>query len=379
MVTHYVGIQNDITERVAAETNLRIRTKRLDAVFNLSPDGFVAFDTRDMLTNANPAFLAMTGFREQDLIGLHVDLFDIKLRSLCETGKSYPSTLAPAENEDDPPVILKLLRPQMRVIQRDLRVADIGSGEKVVYFRDITRETEVDRMKSEFLSTAAHELRTPLASIFGFSELMLTRNYDEGRVKQMVGTIHRQAGLLVKLINELLDLARIEARAGKDFNYRVQPLAPVIENVVAALLVGNETRHVAVSLPSQPPLVKIDADKFSLSLTNVLANAYKYSPKGGAIELDVIAAEADGEPRIGVRVRDHGIGMSAEEVARVFERFYRADPSGNIPGTGLGMCLVKEIIELHGGQVEVASEKNVGTTVTLWLPAANASELEMAA
>jgi signal transduction histidine kinase len=267
----------------------------------------------------------------------------------------------------------------MRVIQRDLRVADIGSGEKVVYFRDITRETEVDRMKSEFLSTAAHELRTPLASIFGFSELMLTRNYDEGRVKQMVGTIHRQAGLLVKLINELLDLARIEARAGKDFNYRVQPLAPVIENVVAALLVGNETRHVAVSLPSQPPLVKIDADKFSLSLTNVLANAYKYSPKGGAIELDVIAAEADGEPRIGVRVRDHGIGMSAEEVARVFERFYRADPSGNIPGTGLGMCLVKEIIELHGGQVEVASEKNVGTTVTLWLPAANASELEMAA
>lgn len=378
-VTHYVGIQNDITERVAAETNLRIRTQRLDAVFNLSPDGFVAFDARDILTNVNPAFLAMTGLRERDLIGLDAEHFDARLRSLYESGKTYPATLAADGDSAGAPVVLSLVRPQKRIVQRALRVADLSSGEKVVYFRDITRETEVDRLKSEFLSTAAHELRTPLASIFGFSELMLARNYDEGRVKQMIGTIHRQAGVLVKLINELLDLARIEARAGKDFDYRVQRLVPAIEATVDSLLVGNDPRRVAMRIPADLPLVKFDTDKLSLSLTNVLANAYKYSPKGGAIDLEVVTAASGDETLVGIRVRDHGIGMSPEELARVFERFYRADPSGNIPGTGLGMCLVKEIVELHGGRVEVTSEKGVGTTVTLWLPAANAAALDRAA
>jgi signal transduction histidine kinase len=116
--------------------------------------------------------------------------------------------------------------------------------------------------------------------------------------------------------------------------------------------------------------VRADRSKLTQALLNVLANAYKYSPKGGAVELEVLDAPAteDQPVRIGLRVVDHGIGMSPEQVARVCERFYRADASGSIPGTGLGMSIVKEIVGLHGGEVEIASQMGTGTTVTLWIP-----------
>jgi signal transduction histidine kinase len=100
----------------------------------------------------------------------------------------------------------------------------------------------------------------------------------------------------------------------------------------------------------------------------VLSNAFKYSPAGGEVRLQTVAGTLDGMPAVGVRVSDQGIGMTPAQVARVFERFYRADPSGNIPGTGLGMSLVKEIVELQGGRVEMHSTPGVGSAVTLWLP-----------
>jgi len=100
----------------------------------------------------------------------------------------------------------------------------------------------------------------------------------------------------------------------------------------------------------------------------VLSNAFKYSPQGGDIELDLVWRDRDAQPECGIRITDHGLGMTPEQVDKVFDRFFRADTSGNIPGTGLGMTIVKEIIELHGGQVGVVSEYGMGTTVTMWLP-----------
>ena len=101
----------------------------------------------------------------------------------------------------------------------------------------------------------------------------------------------------------------------------------------------------------------------------MVSNAYKYSPKDRPIALTLVSQQdAQGRERLGVQVRDRGIGMTAEQCARVFERFFRADTSGNIPGTGLGMTIVKEIVELHGGEVQIDSAVGEGTVVTLWLP-----------
>ena len=208
--SHFVGVQNDITERVQAEMKLLLRQQRLDAVFSLSPDGFVGFDEHGELSLFNPAFTHMTGLGEEDLTGLTEREFDSLMHGMADPALAYPAVVAETpscglrtscDTCDEKDLgshchiaTLHLRRPTPRILQRSVRTGSKKLGEKVYYFRDVTHETEVDRMKSEFLSTAAHELRTPMASIYGFSELLLTRDFDEATRRDMANTIHRQAG-----------------------------------------------------------------------------------------------------------------------------------------------------------------------------------------
>lgn len=373
-VTHFVSVQTDITERMAAEQVLHLRTERLNAVFELSPDGFVVLDKRGEVSIVNPSFERMSGLLAADLVGLSHDAFEEQLMARCHPPGSieaHAAGIVPANDGEDGPAVrrevLQMHTPCPRTLVRSVRQGG-HDNETVMYFQDITHALEVDRMKSEFLAMAAHELRTPMVSIFGFTELLLKRQFDDVRRSDMLGTIHRQASVLINLVNELLDLARIEARRGKDFKRAAQPLQPLIQGVIGGLLVHNDGRKVVCDLPDEAVWVDVDTEKLSQALTNVLSNAYKYSPQGGNIELDLVWRDRDGRLEAGMRVTDHGLGMTPEQQSRVFERFYRADTSGNIPGTGLGMTIVKEIVELHGGQVSLHSAHGVGTTVTLWIP-----------
>ncbi|MCK6423566.1 MAG: PAS domain S-box protein [Burkholderiaceae bacterium] len=378
-VTHYVGVQTDISERIRNHEELQQRTERLNTIFDLSPDGFVALDERGVVTIVNPAFERMTGLTAAELVGQPEGTLADRLAAICrgsepaEPGGAAVETLPLVEGGAVPQralggELLHLAVPTQRTLLRRIRHSRGAGHETVMYFRDITRELEVDRMKSEFLSMAAHELRTPMASIFGFTELLLRRSFDEGRRQDMLSTIHRQAGLLINLVNELLDLARIEARRGKDFHRRAQPLAPIVESTLAGILVHNDPRKVQAELPDEPVHVLVDEAKLSLALTNVISNAYKYSAKDTPIRLLLMRRRDERREEVGLRVLDQGIGMTPEQQARLFERFFRADTSGNIPGTGLGMTIVKEIVELLGGRIEVHSEFGRGTAVTLWFP-----------
>jgi signal transduction histidine kinase len=192
----------------------------------------------------------------------------------------------------------------------------------------------------------------------------------EAKRRDVLETIHRQASLLINMVNELLDLARIEARQGKDFKREPCRLGDLVDQAVAGLMVQGDARRVELSVPHAALQLSADPQKMHRALTNVLSNAYKYSPGGGAITLATIDGDIDGAPAVGLRITDQGIGMGAEQAKRVCERYYRADPSGNIPGTGLGMSLVKEIMDLHQGRVDLASKPGHGTMVTLWLPLA---------
>ena len=125
--------------------------------------------------------------------------------------------------------------------------------------------------------------------------------------------------------------------------------------------------------------MRADRKKLNQAVINVLSNAYKYSPVGSPVGIEFVQsapgvpyAPDSGTPLVGIRITDRGIGMTPEQIDRVFERFYRADTSGKIPGTGLGMSIVREIVVLHGGEVSIDSKFGAGTTVTIWLPAANA-------
>jgi signal transduction histidine kinase len=266
--------------------------------------------------------------------------------------------------------LIELAGPGNRVLEVGLRLSQAENVSQILYLRDVTHETEVDRMKSEFLSTAAHELRTPMASIYGYSELLLMSDFDENERKEMLSTIFRQSELMASIINELLDLARIEARRGKDFVLERLALQELVSEAVAGYKLPDGRDAPLVQASSEALLVRVDRKKIQQALLNVLSNAYKYSPRGGAISVSFLQEVHHSVGRFGIEVRDHGIGMRPEELARVFERFYRADSTGKIPGTGLGMSIVREIVEIHGGEVNVASQLGEGTTVTIWLPAA---------
>jgi signal transduction histidine kinase len=231
-------------------------------------------------------------------------------------------------------------------------------------------EVELSRSKSEFLSAAAHELRTPMTSIFGFSELLRTRNFDRTTTLEIVATIHNEAGRLVHLLNELLDLSRIEARAGKAFDFELQPLVPIIETSIAELLIPGDDRKVQRDIEQHLPPLLLDRDKIKQAMINILSNAYKYSPRDTSIELKIFRDSSNGKQRVGVRITDHGMGMSPRERIHLFERFWRADNAKAVPGSGLGMALVKEIIGFHQGTIEVRSEPGAGTQITLWFPCA---------
>lgn len=384
------GSHTDFSERHEAEACIRDRNEQLDTIFALSPDGFVSFDARHHVKYANPAFFNMTGLVEADIIGLDETGFSACLARECIEQARFRgvAALRPArkvgagetaqEASGGRRELIILAGAGKRVLEVGIREAQAETVSLILYFRDITHETEVDRLKSEFLSTAAHELRTPMASIYGFTELLLTQEFDIAVQRDFLGTIFKQSELMVSIINELLDLARIDARRGKDFNLARVDVQALLHEVTAGFKTPGNRAAPQVSALATPRWVHADRKKLIQAITNILSNAYKYSPAGGTVKLDtVIAPAGPGMPeRIGIRVIDHGIGMTPEQLARVCERFYRVDTSGKIPGTGLGMSIVKEIVELHGGEVILESKVGAGTTACLWLPAETTPDAE---
>lgn len=363
VITHYINVIEDVSSQIEVKQRLIERTARLNATFDLSPDGFAVFDASGDLISSNPAFRAMVG---EVPLWCSLARFDAWFSDLCEEVEHYrPIDAAIRDRQKD---VIALVRPARKVLEREIRRNLGGSGETILYFRDVTHQVEVDRMKSEFLATAAHELRTPLASILGFTELMIHRKYSEEKRLDLLQTVHRQGSLLQDLIQELLDLSRIEARQGKDFRIVPTPLAKIVDNAIKGITNADMGRVVHQDTAIAAHLqVMADAIKIEQALTNLLSNAFKYSPHGGRVSLRVELAEHEGTPCVLVHVGDQGMGMTPPQLARAFERFYRADSSGNIPGTGLGLNLVKEIAEIHGGGVSLASEPGVGTTATLRL------------
>ena len=366
--------------------SIREHTEQLNAIFDLSPDGFISFDARHCVKYASPAFFRMTGLVSDAITGLDEAAFSERLAGACLDPARFPGIAAlkagvalqepaPAADTTGRRQLIELADPGQHVLEIGLRLSRAETVSQILYFRDVTHEAEVDRMKSEFLSHAAHELRTPMASIYGYSELMMAQSFDEAQRQEFLTIIHRQCEMMIAIINELLDLVRIDERRGKDFLVVSVDAAALVHELVGDFGVPAGQQSALIETPAQNLWVRVDRKKLMQALRNVLSNAYKYSPAGGAVCISLFSADAvadSGLPaQVGIRVMDHGLGMTPEQVEHVCDRFYRADSSGNIPGTGLGMSIVKEIVELHGGRLQIESQFGAGTTVTLWLLAAS--------
>jgi signal transduction histidine kinase len=211
-----------------------------------------------------------------------------------------------------------------------------------------------------------------MTSIYGFAELVIKRKLDEDKRMDMLQTIHRQSATQIKLINDLLDLARIEARRGSDFDYAIQPLAPIVERTTASIHISGDRRKARIEPPAETFWVNVDSDKLGMVITNLLTNALKYSQAKPGSKVTIRYVTRDNAQRerrdVGVQVADQGIGMSSVHLARLFDRFFRADTSSRVQGTGLGMTIAKEIVDIHDGEIVAESELGRGTTMTMWLP-----------
>jgi len=367
-----VGSFADISERKAGELAMGVRTELLNAIFQLSPDGFVSFDAQGLVNYASPAFASMTMIDTAALNGITEQAFSDLLSQQCLPSGRFRGVQRLREDAAAGCTVerelIELTLPGRRVLEVGLRLSTSGAVSQILYFRDVTHETEVDQMKSDFLSTAAHELRTPMASIYGFAEVLLTQDLDDDNRKEFTGIIFRQSELMASILNELLDLARIEARRGKDFVFDAVSVPTLVDDVVRGFKLPVGRLIPVVILVGEPMSVFGDPKKLQQAFLNVLSNAYKYSPQGGDVHLTMEVSDRSGRPAVAIRIADQGIGLTPVQAKRVGERFYRVDASGKVPGTGLGMSIVKEIIGLHGGELEIASGLGKGTVVTLWLP-----------
>ena len=211
---------------------------------------------------------------------------------------------------------------------------------------------QADALKNELISVVSHELRTPLTSVVGFTELLLSRGFDEAQRAGFLRLLHQESLRLTALVDEFVDLQRIES--GR------QQLAAVPTDLREVLTHAVATRQddpsnpLVLDLSAELPLVQADADQVYQVLANLLSNAKKYSPQGGEVRVSAIARDGEVE----VSVADRGLGIPPEAMERLFERFFRIDTSDRraIRGTGLGLAVVRQIVAAHGGRIWAESE-----------------------
>ncbi|WP_426453674.1 ATP-binding protein [Paenibacillus sp. S-38] len=248
-------------------------------------------------------------------------------------------------------------------------------GERLVYLsiRERTEEERIDRMKSEFISVISHELRTPLTSIMGFVEILLDRRPTEEKRMRYLETIHREAERLTQLLNDLLDLQKMES--GKQ-QYLFEPvnLNQLLEEVADSWR-DHPTHRFVVRCPEKTVYALADSDRMKQALHNLVSNAFKYSPGKELVEVSL--EEQDGMACI--RVRDEGLGIPQEAREKLFSKFYRVDNSDRrkIGGTGLGLAIVREIMTAHGGTVEFEPGPGCGTVFLLRLEALQGLDSEL--
>jgi len=235
-----------------------------------------------------------------------------------------------------------------------------------IAMRDITHRKEVDRMKDELVATVSHELRTPLTSLRGYAELLLSRQFPQEKQEKFLKIIHDETLRLNKLINDFLDIRRMEA-GRQSYDFASLDLIPVVSEAIHRFKQDrSKTFDWHLDLPNELPRVYADRDRIWQVLTNLISNAMKFSPDGSQV---TIAAKQKGSSIV-VSVADQGVGIAKADQARLFDKFYRAMQTDDKhhQGSGLGLAIVKEIVDAHEGRVWLESSIGQGSTFYFSLP-----------
>lgn len=346
-----------------------------DVLFTSIGDGAIATDEFGKITRVNPAALAMLGYKEEDLIGywfpkkivavspddVPINLIDRSITKAFLTGKTVSDKMI-------------YRRKDGRKVPVAVTVAPILSEGRplgaVEVFRDITLEQEVDRMKSEFISLASHQLRTPLSAIKTYSH-MLSEGYM-GQLnddqKKSLNTIIGASNRMNELISTLLNITRIESGTIA-YNPKLLKLPDVISELLPELSLMAKSKEIELKLETQGKAsLKVRTDPLIVKeiVMNLASNAIKYTPENGQVSVIVHPRRAD----VMVQIKDSGWGIPKQSQDQVFSKFFRAQNivKRETSGTGLGLYLVKGLVETVGGKIWFKSEEGTGTSFYFTLP-----------
>lgn len=358
-------------------------------------DGVIITDAAGNIRFINPAAAAMSGAEAESSLGLSYDSV-LKIVNLngnpltaAENQLAYSITAGqPLENFRAGVLKGALNGSAEKTLPVSLSVAVDPAGDRIITFRDIAKELAEESEKSDFISTASHEMRTPVATIDGYLSLALnprTATLDE-RARGYLTSAQAASKHLGELFQNLLDVTKLDDGLIKPKFVPVELMsltkqiaesfATAIKDAHLNLIFGSpkNSSFSEVRRVEQVVYASVDVDFMRLILGNLLGNAIKYTPAGGSIYVNVVGSG----DRVIINISDTGIGISADDLAHVFERFYRADNSDTrtIGGTGLGLYLVKQRVEAMNGSVSAESVPGKGSTFSVSLPRLSSEEYE---
>jgi PAS domain S-box-containing protein len=354
----------ELEARVADRTaELEGKNALLQAILDTMGEG-VIYTTDGEIHYVNQALAEMTGYQIEELVGQPDTMLQ---KSTLSHGKGWLITarLADAALERGELAIRRKDDTSMKVAVTATRVTRSGKQGRVAIVRDITQEKALEERQKRFISSASHELRTPITNFN--TRLYLLRNQPE-KQDEHVAVLEQTASRLKKLIEDLLDVSR--------FQQGTMPLERqdvVLQTLAAEVVRAQEPEadkkriSLGVDFPAAPLHLLADPTRIIQALTNLVTNAIHYTQAGGMVTVQLATEPGDDRSCAVVRVRDNGSGIAPEHLPNVFRPFYRGTSNGN-GGTGLGLTITREIVELHGGTINVESEAGAGTTFTIHLP-----------
>ncbi|MFZ2958385.1 MAG: ATP-binding protein [Candidatus Ozemobacteraceae bacterium] len=371
------------------------KSSELEAILRGTKEGIIVADAQDAVVFVNQQFADMTGISVGEYAG---NKFFERIRGaahIAETsadgpvakgdgGGETPQTLAACvsrslewkisrRNPEPEPSSAEPSEPSFRIFRLNCGAIPDGGGDVsavVGVLHDMTLERRMTEAKNEFVRHVAHEFRTPLTSINAFTEMLLDSEVENPETeKEYLGIIYDETNRLMRMINELLDIARIESGRRElrpetiDVGARMKQITAIMDAQVK-----EKRQTLTLEIDERVSGLKVGADLFQQAVLNIIGNAVKYTPAEGTIRCRVFPADA----RLVIAVKDSGFGISPEDQVHLFEKFFRirTEQTKNIVGTGLGLATVKSILEAHGGGIDVESRLGEGSTFSLSFPLA---------
>lgn len=365
---HTVVVSRDVTDRRKAEEDLALR----DRAISSTSEGICITDPHqpdNPIVYVNAGFERLTGYTREEVLGKNCRI----LKSPHTDPEMHKKLRKAIQDRTECIVELLNRRKDGSLFWNRLSLTPVrDSIGRVTHFIgvifDITERKETERIKDELVSTVSHELRTPLTSLQGFAELMLQRTFSLEKQRNFLEVIHRESLRLSELINDFLDLQRIEA-GRQTYHFDSVALAPFLRKAMDVFRLETGKHTLRFDVPITLPLLRMDEARIQQVITNLLSNAIKFSPKGGEIQ---VGASIEGDA-VKVWVADQGVGIPSGALPNLFRKFFRVDnrDTRSIGGTGLGLALVREIVKAHGGRIWVESAIGVGSTFFFTLPIAD--------